>query len=161
MPLGPFVLDIDARMGRRVIVSLKKAKTLTGITRLARRMTNSRLHTPSIADHEWADLAWNPTRNRLRLRRLLPQRRWLSRLPRRDAPLVAGHGDVRGASHVGSPCRLRSPYAVIFACVPVLDERDLLSIVTYKRDRWPRFVNEAGAGDRAGPPAPSALSPSG
>ncbi len=37
------------------------------ITRLAQRMTNSRIHTPSIAYREPADLPWSPTRDPLRL----------------------------------------------------------------------------------------------
>jgi ATP-dependent exoDNAse (exonuclease V) alpha subunit len=43
------------------------------IESLAQRMTNSRLHTPSIAYDELRDTAWEPTRNPLRLRDLLPQ----------------------------------------------------------------------------------------
>jgi conjugative relaxase-like TrwC/TraI family protein len=43
------------------------------IQRLAERMTSSRLHTPSIAYDELRDAAWEPTRDPLRLRVLLPQ----------------------------------------------------------------------------------------
>jgi ATP-dependent exoDNAse (exonuclease V) alpha subunit len=40
------------------------------ITRLAQRMTNSRLHTPSIAYDELRDTTWEPTRDPLRLQGL-------------------------------------------------------------------------------------------
>lgn len=56
------------------------------ITRLAQRMTTSRLQTPSIDYRELPGTAWNPTRDPLRLRRLLPNTRWLVRAPRRNAP---------------------------------------------------------------------------
>ena len=42
------------------------------ITRLAQRMTNSRLRTPSIDYREMPGEAWNPTRDPLRLSNLLP-----------------------------------------------------------------------------------------
>jgi conjugative relaxase-like TrwC/TraI family protein len=56
------------------------------ITRLAQRMTNSRIHTPSIAYQESADLGWNPARDPLRLRSLLPDTSWLARTPTHAAP---------------------------------------------------------------------------
>ena len=56
------------------------------IGRLARRMSNSRLRTPSIDYREMPDRSWSPTRDPLRLRRLLPQTTWLSRMPQRDMP---------------------------------------------------------------------------
>jgi hypothetical protein len=42
------------------------------ITRLAQRMSNSQLQTPSIDYRELPDRAWSPTRDPLRLRRLFP-----------------------------------------------------------------------------------------
>ena len=59
---------------------------LQRITRLAQRMTNSRIHTPSIAYPESADLAWNPTRNPLRLHRFVPRIDRLLRAPARRTP---------------------------------------------------------------------------
>jgi ATP-dependent exoDNAse (exonuclease V) alpha subunit len=59
---------------------------LQRITRLAQRMTNSRIHTPSIAYPESADLAWNPTRNPLRLPRFVPRIDRLLRPPARRTP---------------------------------------------------------------------------
>jgi conjugative relaxase-like TrwC/TraI family protein len=56
------------------------------ITRLAQRMTNSRIHTPSIAYPESADLAWNPTRDPLRLHRFVPYIDRLLRTPARKTP---------------------------------------------------------------------------
>jgi len=56
------------------------------VTRLAQRMTNSRLHTPSVAYRESADLAWDPTRDPLRLGRLIPHINRLLRTPARRAP---------------------------------------------------------------------------
>jgi conjugative relaxase-like TrwC/TraI family protein len=62
------------------------------ITRLARRMANSRQHTPSIARRESADLAWNPTRDPLRLRRFIPRIDRLLRAPaHRTLDLDLGH----------------------------------------------------------------------
>jgi hypothetical protein len=54
------------------------------ITRLAQRMTNSRIHTPSVAYRESADPIWSPTRDPLRLRSLLSPTNWLSKAPWRD-----------------------------------------------------------------------------
>jgi hypothetical protein len=56
------------------------------ITRLAQRMSNSRLRAPSINHRELPGDAWNPTRDPLRLRHLFPSTSWLVRVPRRDAP---------------------------------------------------------------------------
>jgi hypothetical protein len=56
------------------------------ITRLAQRMSNSRLQAPSTDYRELPDAAWNPTRDPLRLRRLLPDTSWLVRAPRRNTP---------------------------------------------------------------------------
>lgn len=56
------------------------------ITRLAQRMTNSRLQTPSIDYRELPGPAWRDTRDPLRLRHLLPDTSWLVRAPKRDAP---------------------------------------------------------------------------
>ncbi|HWY90324.1 MAG TPA: hypothetical protein VNY31_06600 [Solirubrobacteraceae bacterium] len=56
------------------------------ITRLAQRMTNSRLQAPSTDYRELPRAAWNPTRDPLRLRRLFPDTSWLVRAPRRDTP---------------------------------------------------------------------------
>jgi ATP-dependent exoDNAse (exonuclease V) alpha subunit len=56
------------------------------ITRLAQRMTNSRIHTPSVAYPESADLAWNPTRDPLRLRCFVPCIDRLLRAPAERTP---------------------------------------------------------------------------
>jgi ATP-dependent exoDNAse (exonuclease V) alpha subunit len=56
------------------------------ITRLAQRMTNSRLRTPSIAHKEIAGPAWDPTRDPLRLGRFVPHIDRLLRTPARRAP---------------------------------------------------------------------------
>jgi conjugative relaxase-like TrwC/TraI family protein len=56
------------------------------IGRLARRMSNSRLRTPSIDYREMPDRSWSPTRDPLRLRRLFPHTSWLVRVPKREAP---------------------------------------------------------------------------
>jgi ATP-dependent exoDNAse (exonuclease V) alpha subunit len=56
------------------------------ITRLAQKMTNSRVQTPSLVHPERADSGWEPTRNPLRLRSALSPTRWLTRTPSRDAP---------------------------------------------------------------------------
>ena len=56
------------------------------ITRLAQRMANSRIHTPSVAYRESADLAWNPTRDPLRVGRLLSHIDRLFRAPTRSQP---------------------------------------------------------------------------
>jgi conjugative relaxase-like TrwC/TraI family protein len=56
------------------------------ITRLAQRMSNSRLQAPSTDFRELPGPAWRPTRDPLRLRRLLPDTSWLVRAPRRDTP---------------------------------------------------------------------------
>jgi ATP-dependent exoDNAse (exonuclease V) alpha subunit len=56
------------------------------ITRLAQRMTNSRQHTPSVGYRGSADLAWKPTRDPLRLGRLVPHIDRLLRTPARRAP---------------------------------------------------------------------------
>ncbi len=42
------------------------------ITRFAQRMSNSRLQAPSIDYHERPDTAWNPSRDPLRLSRVIP-----------------------------------------------------------------------------------------
>jgi ATP-dependent exoDNAse (exonuclease V) alpha subunit len=63
------------------------------ITRLARKMTNSRAQTPSLAHPERPDSGWEPTRDPLRLRSALSPTRWLTRIPSRDTP---GHGIGRG-----------------------------------------------------------------
>jgi conjugative relaxase-like TrwC/TraI family protein len=56
------------------------------ITRLARRMSNSRLNTPSVAYRESADLAWSPRRDPLRLGNLIPHIDRLLRAPPRRTP---------------------------------------------------------------------------
>ncbi len=56
------------------------------ITRLAQRMTNSRIHAPSVAYRESADLRWNPTRDPLRLHRFVPHVEHLLRTPAGRAP---------------------------------------------------------------------------
>jgi hypothetical protein len=56
------------------------------VTRLAQRMANSRIHTPSVAYRESADLAWNPTRDPLRVGRLLSHIDRLFRAPTRSQP---------------------------------------------------------------------------
>jgi hypothetical protein len=56
------------------------------IGRLARRVSNSRLRTPSIDYREMPDRSWSPTRDPLRLRRLFPVTSCLVRVPRPDAP---------------------------------------------------------------------------
>lgn len=55
------------------------------ITRLAQRMTNRRLQTPSIAYGVEPGPTRNPTRDPLRLARLFPHADWLRRPPSRDA----------------------------------------------------------------------------
>ncbi len=55
------------------------------ITRLARNMTRSRVHTPSVAYHEVPG-PWDPTRDPLRLSRLSPHLAQLLRTPVPDAP---------------------------------------------------------------------------
>jgi hypothetical protein len=55
------------------------------ITRLAQRMSNSRLQAPSIDYRELPGAAWNPTRDPLRLRKLLPHLDRLLRAPERRA----------------------------------------------------------------------------
>jgi hypothetical protein len=49
-------------------------------------MTNSRIHTPSVAYRESPDLAWNPTRDPQRIRRFMPHIYRLLRTPARNAP---------------------------------------------------------------------------
>jgi ATP-dependent exoDNAse (exonuclease V) alpha subunit len=56
------------------------------ITRLAQRMTQSRRHVPSIIHRELPDPTWDPTRDPLSLRRLLPDTGWLVRAQRHDTP---------------------------------------------------------------------------
>jgi ATP-dependent exoDNAse (exonuclease V) alpha subunit len=56
------------------------------ITRLAQRMTNSRIHRPSVAYRESPDLAWNPTRGPLRLGRLISHIDRLLQTPARRVP---------------------------------------------------------------------------
>jgi hypothetical protein len=55
------------------------------ITRLAQRMSNSRLQAPSVDYRELPGAARRPTRDPLRLRHLLPHTSWLVRIPSRDA----------------------------------------------------------------------------
>jgi hypothetical protein len=55
------------------------------ITQLARRMTTSRIQTPSIAYLESADLAWSPSRDPLRVGSLMPRIDRLLRIPARRA----------------------------------------------------------------------------
>ena len=56
------------------------------ITRLAQKMCNSRVQTPSLAHPELPDPGWAPSRSPLRLRSTLSPTRWLTRLPLRDTP---------------------------------------------------------------------------
>jgi ATP-dependent exoDNAse (exonuclease V) alpha subunit len=60
------------------------------IDRLAQRMSNSRLHTPSVAYDEQHDPAWQPGRDPLRLGRLLPRPDWLDRKPERAIDVDRG-----------------------------------------------------------------------
>jgi conjugative relaxase-like TrwC/TraI family protein len=54
------------------------------ITRLSRRMNRSRMRPPSTVHREMADRAWDPTRDPLRLSRLIPHLGQLTRTPARD-----------------------------------------------------------------------------
>jgi conjugative relaxase-like TrwC/TraI family protein len=63
----------------------EEGQDLQRITRLARRMTNSRIHTPSVAFRESADRAWDPTHDPLRLQHLFPHVDRLLRAPARGA----------------------------------------------------------------------------
>jgi ATP-dependent exoDNAse (exonuclease V) alpha subunit len=56
------------------------------ITRLAGRMTRSRGHTPSVIHRETPAPSWDPSRDPLRLDRLIPHLGQLLRTPARDAP---------------------------------------------------------------------------
>ncbi len=56
------------------------------ITRLARRMTNSRAHTPSVTYPESHDLPWSPRRDPLRLGRFIPHMDRLLRTPAHKTP---------------------------------------------------------------------------
>jgi len=56
------------------------------ITLLTQRMTNSRIHTPSVAFRESADIAWRPTRDALRMPRLFPYVDRLLRAPAHRTP---------------------------------------------------------------------------
>jgi ATP-dependent exoDNAse (exonuclease V) alpha subunit len=56
------------------------------ITRLAKRMTHSRTHTPSVIHREIPDRSWDPSRDPLRLSRLIPHVGRLMRTPARDTP---------------------------------------------------------------------------
>ena len=56
------------------------------ITRLARRMNRSRAHTPSVTHRETPGRSWDPSRDPLRLDRLIPHVGRLLRTPARDAP---------------------------------------------------------------------------
>ena len=56
------------------------------ITRLAGRMTRSRAHTPSVTHRETPGSSWDPSRDPLRLSRLIPHVDQLLRTPARDAP---------------------------------------------------------------------------
>ncbi len=63
------------------------------ITRLAQKMTNSRVRTPSLAYPERLAPGWEPSHNPLRLRSALSPTRWLTRIPNRDTPdRSAGRG---------------------------------------------------------------------
>ena len=54
------------------------------ITRLAQKMTNSRVHTPSLAHPERPECGWTPSRDPLRLRSLLAPTHWPARTSSRD-----------------------------------------------------------------------------
>jgi len=56
------------------------------ITRLAQNMTRSRAHAPSVIHREIPGPEWDPTRDPLRLSRLIPHVGRLIRTPARDAP---------------------------------------------------------------------------
>jgi conjugative relaxase-like TrwC/TraI family protein len=56
------------------------------ITRLAGRMNRSRAHTPSVIHRETPGPSWDPSRDPLRLNRLIPHVGKLMRTPERDAP---------------------------------------------------------------------------
>ena len=56
------------------------------ITRLAERMNQSRAHTPSVIRREIPEPSWDPSRDPLRLDRLIPHVGKLLRTPARDAP---------------------------------------------------------------------------
>jgi conjugative relaxase-like TrwC/TraI family protein len=56
------------------------------IMRLARGMTRSRAHTPSVTHREILDSAWDANRDPLRISRLFPHVGRLVRTPERDAP---------------------------------------------------------------------------
>lgn len=56
------------------------------ITRLAERMTQSRARAPSVIHREIPGPEWDPSRDPLRLSRLIPHVDWLMRTPARDAP---------------------------------------------------------------------------
>jgi hypothetical protein len=64
------------------------------IERLARQMSNSRLHTPSVAYDELHESAWDPTHDPLRLSRVFPHTKWLQRAREQDdriGDLERGH----------------------------------------------------------------------
>ncbi|MGC2375388.1 MAG: hypothetical protein WA484_16100 [Solirubrobacteraceae bacterium] len=63
------------------------------ITRLSQRMNRSRAHTPSVTHREAAGPSWDPSRDPLRLSRLIPHVGKLMRTPTRDAP---DHDIARG-----------------------------------------------------------------
>jgi ATP-dependent exoDNAse (exonuclease V) alpha subunit len=63
----------------------EEGQDLDRITRLARDMTRSRVHTPSVAYREVPD-HWDPSRDPLRLSRLIPHMGRVMRTPERDAP---------------------------------------------------------------------------
>jgi ATP-dependent exoDNAse (exonuclease V) alpha subunit len=56
------------------------------ITRLAERMTRSRAHAPSVIHREIPGPSWDPSRDPLRLSRLIPHVGQLIRTPARDTP---------------------------------------------------------------------------
>jgi ATP-dependent exoDNAse (exonuclease V) alpha subunit len=56
------------------------------ITRLAGRMNRSRAHAPSVTHREISGPSWDPSRDPLRLDRLIPHVGKLMRTPTRDAP---------------------------------------------------------------------------
>ena len=56
------------------------------ITRLASQMTRSRARTPSVIHRELPGPSWNPSRDPLRLNRLIPYVGKLMRTPAREAP---------------------------------------------------------------------------
>ncbi len=54
------------------------------ITRLAQRMSNSRLHTPSVVYDELREPSWRPTHDPIRISRIFPHAKWLQRAREHD-----------------------------------------------------------------------------